>query len=85
MDITRADYLSELKSREKNGMAKVITGPRRVGKSYLLFRLFYRELIARGVDASHIIRVALDDIANDNLRDRHRLYEYVKSLIKDTD
>ena len=85
MDITRADYLSELKSREKNGMAKVITGPRRAGKSYLLFRLFYRELIARGVDASHIIRVALDDIANDNLRERHRLYEYVKSLIKDTD
>ena len=85
MDITRADYLSELKIREKNGMAKVITGPRRAGKSYLLFRLFYQNLIARGVDASHIIRVALDDIANDSLRDRHRLYEYVKSQIKDTD
>ncbi len=85
MDIDRETYLSELRLREKNGMAKVITGPRRAGKSHLLFRLFYRDLIARGIDASHIIGVALDDIANDRLRDRHLLYEYVKSHIKDED
>ncbi|MBQ7514952.1 MAG: AAA family ATPase [Schwartzia sp.] len=69
MDIERETYLSELRLRERNGMAKVITGPRRAGKPWLLFRLFYRDLIARGIDASHIICVALDDIATMGIRE----------------
>lgn len=85
MEIQREHYLAELRLREKNGMVKIITGPRRVGKSYLLFRLFYRDLIARGVDPSHIICVALDDIENEGLRERRLLYDYVKSRIRDND
>ena len=45
MDIKRDLYLEKLKSREKNGMIKVITGVRRCGKSYLLFNIFHRYLL----------------------------------------
>ena len=83
MEILREHYLSELRMRERNGMAKIITGPRRAGKSYLLFRLFYQDLLARGVDVSHVIRIALDDIENESLRDRRLLYDHIKRQIQD--
>ena len=85
IEIPRMRYLDLLRRKEKNGLAKVITGLRRVGKSYLLFRLFYRDLIIRNIPADHIICVALDDFANESLREKHALYNYVKEKIKDTE
>ena len=84
-NIPRTHYLDLLRKKEKNGLAKIITGLRRVGKSYLLFRLFYQDLIMRNIPADHIIMVALDDMANEDLRERHTLYNYVKSKIVDND
>ncbi len=55
MIIQRNHYLDKLKSRENNGLIKVITGLRRSGKSYLLFRLFYQYLREKGVEDTHII------------------------------
>ncbi len=40
MEIKRDIYLQRLIDREWNGMVKVVTGIRRCGKTYLLFRLF---------------------------------------------
>ncbi len=40
MEIKRDIYLQRLIDREWNGMVKAVTGIRRCGKSYLLFRLF---------------------------------------------
>ena len=40
MEIRRDHYLEELKNRMGGDMVKVITGVRRCGKSYLLFKLF---------------------------------------------
>ena len=37
MEIKRDQYLNALKNRMHNGMIKVITGIRRVGKSYILW------------------------------------------------
>ena len=39
MLIQRDTYLNKLIERQNNGMVKVITGIRRCGKSFLLFKL----------------------------------------------
>jgi len=83
MNIKRDIYLQKLIEKKHNGMIKVVTGIRRVGKTYLLFNLFYHHLIEEGVDDDHIIRLSLDDIANRDLRDSINLYEFVKSKIND--
>jgi len=83
MEIKRPAYLEQLKIRENNGLVKVITGMRRCGKSYLLFKLFLKDLVARGVPRDHIITIALDEIANDRWREPHALYDHVCSLLKD--
>ena len=83
MEIKRDYYLEQLKSRENNGLIKVITGLRRSGKSYLLFNIYYDYLIAKGVAKSHIITIALDDLVNEKLRDPYVILDYIKSLLKD--
>lgn len=60
MEIKRDFYLDKLIKREHNGLIKVITGVRRCGKSYLLNTIFYKYLLAKGVDERHIIRFAFD-------------------------
>ena len=84
MDIKIDLYLEKLKNREKNGMIKVITGVRRCGKSYLLFNIFHRYLLEKGVDESHIIEIALDDRSNLSLRNPDNMLAYVKEKIQDT-
>lgn len=66
-------------------MVKIITGIRRCGKSYLLFKLFYRYLLDTGVAEDHIIRIALDDRRNKEYRDPDALYRFVHSKIADND
>jgi len=83
MEIKRDTYLNQLRLREGNGLIKTITGVRRSGKSYLLFKIFLRDLVDRGVQRDHIIDIALDDISNDRLREPHALYDHVKSLVTD--
>ena len=43
-----------------NGLIKVVTGMRRVGKSFLLNELYYNHLLTEGVQPSSIIRFAFD-------------------------
>ena len=83
MEIKRDFYLNKLIRHKNNGLIKVITGLRRCGKSYLLFKLFYDYLISSGINKDHIITLALDDIKNKKYRNPDLLYEYVTSLIKD--
>lgn len=83
MEIARDAYLQELIARKGNGLIKVVTGIRRVGKSYLLFTLFYRHLIETGTDAEHIIRIAFDDRRNAALCNPDRLLEHLDSCITD--
>ena len=49
----------------------------------MLFNLFHQHLLSSGIDESHIIEIALDDISNEALREPFRMLEYVKSKIKD--
>ncbi len=83
MIIQRNLYLEKLIVRMHNGMIKVVTGIRRCGKSYLLFKLFYDYLIETGINEDHIIKLALDDRANRKFRDPDVLYTYVKNRIRD--
>lgn len=64
-------------------MIKIVTGLRRCGKSYLLFKLFYKKLISEGVPESHIIRIPLDDLDYTELREKLALYKYIKTKVTD--
>lgn len=83
MEIKRDLYLQKLIDRKNNGMVKVITGLRRVGKSYLLFTLFKKHLLESGVSESNIIQINLDDINYLEYREPLKLYNYIKSTIID--
>ena len=83
MEIKRDKYLNDLIIRMHNGMIKVITGIRRCGKSYLLFRIFRNYLIGQGIDSGHIILLALDERKNKKFRDPDVITEYIEGCIKD--
>lgn len=82
MIIRRDSYLNQLISSKHNGLIKIITGLRRSGKSYLLFKLFEAHLKEQGVKDNHIIRVDLEDRRNINLRNPDALLSHIDSLIK---
>lgn len=83
VEIRRDIYLNQLIERKDNGMIKVITGIRRCGKSFLLFKIFKKNLLESGVDAAHIIEIALDGIENEELREPKTCFKYIKNSIKD--
>jgi len=85
MVFERKYYLEQIRRADGNGMIKVITGIRRCGKSFLLFNLFYKELLNRGVNEDHIIQVNLENRRNKKLRDPDALLQHIDGLMKDTD
>ena len=85
MIIKRDMYLNRLIERQNNGMIKVVTGIRRCGKSFLLFKLYKEYLLNSGVKNDHIIEIALDGIDVDELRNPKICYAYIESKITDGD
>ena len=83
MYIARNQYLEGLKAARNNGLIKIVTGLRRCGKSYLLFKIFRKFLIEDGVSEDHIIGIALDDLENEYLRDGKTLLSHIRGLLKD--
>lgn len=83
VNIARNKYLRDLINRMNNGMIKVVTGIRRSGKSYLLFKLFYEYLLSQGVLESHIIKIELDQRKNRIYRDPDVILDYIETLIED--
>lgn len=81
--ILRSDYIEALDLRRGNGLVKVITGMRRVGKSFLLFDLFTNHLLSDGVDEAHIIQIPLDDPRNAQYRDPVALLNFIESRMHD--
>jgi len=80
--IQRKEYLDLLKKWKDEQVIKVITGIRRCGKSFLLFTIFKRYLLQHGVEADHIIEIALDGIENEELRDPKVCFNYIKGAMK---
>ena len=81
-EIRREHYVKKLISSKHNHLIKIVTGLRRVGKSYLLFNLYKQHLLDNGVDASHIIEIQLDSFAHRKYRKAETLYEYVENQTK---
>ena len=81
--IERNIYLNRLIDSIGNGMIKIVTGVRRSGKSFLLFRLFVEWLQSQGIDDVHILKVNLEDRLNKQLRDPDVLLNHIYSHILD--
>lgn len=86
--ILRETYLNQLIIRMNNGEVKIVTGPRRCGKSWLLNRIFKDYLITTGVPEENIIIVSLDiddNEENGDLTDSKVLKSYLYSRITSKD
>lgn len=82
--IQRETYLRQLTDRMGNGEVKIITGPRRSGKSWLLNRIFKDYLLGQGVEEDNIIIVSFDMDDEEeigDLTDRQALKSYLYSHI----
>lgn len=58
--IKRDTYLNKLIIRRDNGEVKIITGPRRCGKSWLLSHIYKDYLLEQGVASENIITLDFD-------------------------
>lgn len=83
MEIKRDKYLNDIINCMHNGMIKVVTGIRRSGKSYLLFKIFREYLRKQGVDDAHVIAIELDQRKNRKYRDPDVILDYIESLVVD--
>ena len=83
MKITRPKYIQQLIDSKDNGLIKIVTGLRRVGKSYLLKTLFKDYLLNEGVKKSHILIIDLEDRRNKAFRNPDYLLDWVDSQMKD--
>lgn len=86
--IQRETYLRQLIDRKDNGEVKIITGPRRCGKSWLLNRIYKDYLLQNGVTEDQIIIVSFDtddEEENGDLTNRQALKSYLYSRITSKD
>ena len=84
--IQRDVYLGRLIQRMHNGMVKIVTGPRRSGKSWLLSHIFVDYLKQQGVTDAQIIHLSfdLDDEYNQvELLEGASLKDYLYARITD--
>lgn len=81
--IPRETYLRQLIDRKDNGEIKIVTGPRRCGKSWLLGKIYKDYLLGEGVPDSNIIIVSfdMDEEENGDLTERQALKSYLYSRI----
>ena len=80
--IPRPYYLQRLNELRENALIKVILGPRRCGKSFLL-EMYQTRLKESGVDEQQLIVTNLDDYDSRYLRDPAALHEYITERSND--
>ena len=77
MTIKRDLYLDRLVRSKGDGFVKIVTGIRRCGKSFLLFRLFKSHLLKEGVPRENIVEIQLDKKKDARLRDPDAMYMHL--------
>lgn len=85
MVIKRNQYLNKLISKKENGLIKIITGIRRCGKSYLLFKLYRQYLVDQSIKEDNIVEIALDELTNARYRNPMELDRYVRKRVSITE
>lgn len=80
MIVSRPYYIEQLKRLKNKPIIKILTGPRRSGKSTIL-QLWKRELLSCGIHEDQIIELNLADLSNDSLRNKKSLYDFIVSKI----
>ncbi len=86
--IQRDIYLEKLIHRRDNGDVKIITGPRRCGKSWLLSHIYHDYLLENNVKEENIITVDFDkddDKHDFDVLDHKAVKNYIYSRIKNED
>lgn len=79
--IERNYYLQKLIDYKDKDIIKIITGIRRCGKSFLLFNIYYDYLIKAGIPDKNIIKINLESIRYEKLRQPANLFEYIEKKI----
>ncbi len=83
--IKRPRYLQKLMARRNNGEIKIITGPRRSGKSYLLKKIYRDYLLSENVPSKNIISISFDmdeDIEGNDLTNPLALKKHLYAQIQ---
>ena len=83
MKIERPIYMQQLIDSKDNGLIKIVTGLRRVGKSYLLKTLFKEYLLGEGIRKDHVLIIDLEDRRNKAFRNPDYLLDWVEAQMKD--
>ena len=81
--IERHVYMQQLIDSKDNGLIKIVTGLRRVGKSYLLKTLFKEYLLGEGIKKNHVLIIDLEDRRNKAFRNPDFLLDWVDAQMKD--
>ena len=82
-EISRDIYLRQLISADGNGLIKIVTGLRRCGKSYLLFKLFRQYLRGQGIPDDHVLEYVLDDVRLEHLQTPRQLFDDISPRLVD--
>lgn len=83
MKIERPDYMQKLIDSKDNGLIKIVTGLRRVGKSYLLKTLFKDYLLKEGIAKDHILVIDLEDMKQRDFQNPYYLLNWVEEHMID--
>ena len=83
MQIERPIYLQQLIDSKDNGLIKIVTGLRRVGKSYLLKTLFKKHLLSEGIKKDHILIIDLEDRKYKDFRNPDYLLDWIDGQMHD--
>lgn len=83
VELPRSEYIDLLLSYRGDGRVKILTGLRRVGKSYILHKLFKAALLKNGVALDHIIELDLEDENNQLCRGNLTLVDFCQNRLVD--
>ena len=84
MNIERDLYVKQICNLIQNEQIKIITGIRRCGKSYML-DLIIRILKEQGVQDDHIIKLPMEDMVYENLKNGTKCHQYVLEKMVDNE
>ena len=78
--LPRQTYISKIQPFIDKQLVKVITGHRRVGKSYILYQLM--DVIVKSDKKANIIYIDKEDITFDDVKGYRQLHEYIVAKSK---